>query len=74
MAIRSRITGVGGYLPPRVVTNDDLAELMDTSDEWITERTGIKQRHWVDPEMIWHSRRRLLLLNQPESTRTTSIC
>ena len=51
MAIRSRITGVGGYLPPRVVTNDDLAELMDTSDEWITERTGIKQRHWVDPEM-----------------------
>ncbi len=34
-------------LPPRVVTNNDLSELMDTSDEWITTRTGIKQRHWV---------------------------
>jgi 3-oxoacyl-[acyl-carrier-protein] synthase III len=46
---RSRILGIGGYLPPRVVTNDDLAKLMDTTDEWIVERTGIRQRHWVDP-------------------------
>ena len=50
MTVRSKITGVGGFLPPRVVTNDDLAEMMDTSDEWIVERTGIRQRHWVDPE------------------------
>ncbi len=50
MTVRSRITGVGGFLPPRVVTNDELTGYMDTSDEWIVERTGIRQRHWVDPE------------------------
>jgi 3-oxoacyl-[acyl-carrier-protein] synthase-3 len=44
----SRILGVGSYLPPQVWTNDDLSKLMDTSDEWIQQRTGIKQRHWVD--------------------------
>ena len=49
-ATRSRITGVGGFVPPRIVTNADLTEHMDTSDEWIVERTGIRQRHWVDPE------------------------
>jgi 3-oxoacyl-[acyl-carrier-protein] synthase-3 len=37
------------YVPPRVVTNDDLAELMETSDEWIRQRTGIEERHYVDP-------------------------
>jgi 3-oxoacyl-[acyl-carrier-protein] synthase III len=42
---RSVVTGVGGYLPERVVTNDDLAKVVDTSDEWIRERTGIHQRH-----------------------------
>jgi 3-oxoacyl-[acyl-carrier-protein] synthase-3 len=42
---RSVVTGVGGYLPERVVTNDDLAKVVDTSDEWIRERTGIRQRH-----------------------------
>jgi len=48
---RARITGIGSYVPPRVVTNDDLTEWMDTSDEWITQRTGIEQRHWVEPEV-----------------------
>lgn len=48
--VRSRISGVGSYLPPRVVTNDELTNYMDTSDEWIVERTGIHTRHWVDPE------------------------
>ena len=43
--LRSAVTGVGGYLPDRVVTNDDLAKFVDTSDEWIVERTGIRQRH-----------------------------
>jgi 3-oxoacyl-[acyl-carrier-protein] synthase-3 len=38
------ITGIGAYAPERVVTNDDLAQLMDTSDEWIVERTGIRER------------------------------
>jgi 3-oxoacyl-[acyl-carrier-protein] synthase-3 len=44
----SRIAGLGAYVPPRVVTNQDLVQWMDTSDEWIQQRTGIKQRHWVD--------------------------
>ena len=43
--IRSRIVGTGSYLPPRIVTNDELAKRLDTSDAWIQERTGIKQRH-----------------------------
>lgn len=42
---RSAIKGVGGYLPEQVVTNDDLAKFVDTSDEWIRERTGITKRH-----------------------------
>ena len=44
------ITGVGAYVPERVLTNADLSKLVDTSDEWITERTGIKQRHVADPD------------------------
>lgn len=44
-AFRSCITGVGAYLPARVVTNAELALKLDTSDAWITERTGIRQRH-----------------------------
>lgn len=44
MLYRSRIKGLGFYLPENVVTNDDLSKLMDTSDEWIQERTGIQQR------------------------------
>ena len=43
--VRSVVTGVGAYLPSKVVTNDDLAKFVDTSDEWIVERTGIRQRH-----------------------------
>jgi len=42
--LRSVVTGVGGYLPARVVTNDDLAKIVETSDEWIRERTGIRSR------------------------------
>ena len=45
--IRSAVTGVGAYLPDNVVTNSQLAETVDTSDEWIVERTGIRQRHKV---------------------------
>jgi 3-oxoacyl-[acyl-carrier-protein] synthase III len=45
---RARISGVGSYLPNRIVRNDDLKEYMDTSDEWIRQRTGIEQRHWVE--------------------------
>lgn len=43
--IRSVVTGVGSFLPEQVVTNADLTKIVDTSDEWIIERTGIRQRH-----------------------------
>jgi 3-oxoacyl-[acyl-carrier-protein] synthase-3 len=46
----SRIVGTGSYLPARVVTNDDLAKMIDTSDEWIRSRTGIGQRHFAEPD------------------------
>ena len=53
--IRSVVQGCGAYLPERVVTNADLAKTMDTSDEWIQQRTGIKQRHIAaDGEMTSH--------------------
>ncbi len=45
----TRIAGIGHYVPERVVTNKDLEKLMETSDEWIQERTGIKERRWIDP-------------------------
>jgi len=48
--IRSIITGVGHYVPERVVTNFDLAEVMDTNDEWIQERTGIQERRHVEKD------------------------
>lgn len=44
----SRIAGTGSFLPPRVVTNDELAQRLDTTDAWIRERTGITQRHIAD--------------------------
>ncbi len=43
----SKVIGLGKYVPERVVTNEELTRYMDTSDEWIRERTGIEQRHWV---------------------------
>jgi 3-oxoacyl-[acyl-carrier-protein] synthase-3 len=43
----SKIIGLGYYVPEDVVTNDDLSKIMDTNDEWIQERTGIKERRWV---------------------------
>jgi 3-oxoacyl-[acyl-carrier-protein] synthase III len=47
--IAAKITGVAGYLPPRVMTNFDLEKLVDTNDEWIRTRTGIRERHYADP-------------------------
>lgn len=46
---RARILGTGKYLPPRILTNHDLERMVDTSDEWITQRTGIKERRLVEP-------------------------
>jgi 3-oxoacyl-[acyl-carrier-protein] synthase-3 len=47
--IAAKITGVAGYVPPNVVTNFDLEKRVDTSDEWIRTRTGIRERHYADP-------------------------
>jgi 3-oxoacyl-[acyl-carrier-protein] synthase III len=47
--ITAKITGVAGYVPPRVVTNFDLEKITDTTDEWIRTRTGIIRRHYADP-------------------------
>ncbi len=43
----SKIIGLGHYVPDNIVTNDDLSKVMDTNDQWIQERTGIKERRWV---------------------------
>jgi len=47
---RAVIRGTGRYLPPRIVTNEEMTQWMDTSDEWIRQRTGIEQRHWIPAE------------------------
>ncbi|HLV95800.1 MAG TPA: beta-ketoacyl-ACP synthase III [Candidatus Acidoferrales bacterium] len=47
--IAAKIAGVASYVPPRVVTNADLEKIVETSDEWIRTRTGIRERHYVDP-------------------------
>ena len=47
--IAAKITGVAGYVPPRVVTNFDLEKMVDTNDEWIRTRTGIRERHYAEP-------------------------
>lgn len=46
--IRAKITGLGRYVPPRVVTNDEIARMVDTNNDWIVERTGIHERHWAE--------------------------
>jgi 3-oxoacyl-[acyl-carrier-protein] synthase III len=45
---RAKITALGRYVPPRIVTNHDLSKIVDTNHEWIVERTGIYERHWVE--------------------------
>ncbi|HKF52842.1 MAG TPA: beta-ketoacyl-ACP synthase III [Candidatus Acidoferrales bacterium] len=49
--IAAKITGVAGYLPPRIATNADLEKIVETSDEWIRTRTGIRERHYVESGM-----------------------
>src|SRR5699024_5810883 len=50
MLYQSKIAGLGSYVPSNVVTNDDLSKIMDTNDEWIQERTGIKERRHIKDE------------------------
>ncbi len=47
---KSVIRSTGKYVPPNLITNHDLEKIMDTSDEWIRQRTGIEQRYWIDQE------------------------
>jgi 3-oxoacyl-[acyl-carrier-protein] synthase-3 len=49
---RSIIKGTGRYIPPHLVTNEDLSKIIDTTDEWIQQRTGIKQRYWIEPGSV----------------------
>ena len=46
---KSKIIGMGHSVPENIITNDDLSKIMDTTDDWITSRTGIKERHIADP-------------------------
>ena len=46
----SKIIGMGHYVPENIVTNNDLSKIMETSDAWIQERTGVKERRWIDPK------------------------
>jgi 3-oxoacyl-[acyl-carrier-protein] synthase-3 len=50
--LQAAIYGTGSYAPPRVLTNNDFAKTLDTSDEWITTRTGIKERRQADPNQV----------------------
>ena len=47
--LRSVVLGCGSYLPSRILTNDELAQSVDTTDEWIVQRTGIRERHIAAP-------------------------
>src|SRR5580692_4163491 len=47
-SVRAKISAVGAYVPPRLLTNADLEKLVATNDQWITERTGIRERHIVE--------------------------
>ena len=50
--IRAAITGIQGYVPDYVLTNEELAKIVDTNDEWITSRTGIKERRILKGEKL----------------------
>ncbi len=49
---RAKISALGIYVPPRIITNADLEKLVDTNDQWIIERTGIRERHVVEREWL----------------------
>ena len=65
---RAAITAVHGYVPPDLLTNAELARLVDTSDAWITERSGIKERHILKGEGLGTSHMAAV------PSRTRSIC
>ncbi len=78
MHVRSILAGVGGYVPARVVSNDELAQRLETSDAWIRERTGIRQRHIAAPHetcafMATEAARAALLQAEAEPAEVDAI-
>ena len=76
---RAAITAVHGYVPPDLLTNAELARMVDTTDAWITERTGIKERHILKGEGLGTSHMgaeavRGLLAQDRHQAAKTSIC
>jgi len=72
----SRIAGTGSYLPEKILTNAELAQMVDTSDEWIRSRTGIERRHVVVPARLRRTSRntpRDVRCRMPASTQEISI-
>ena len=68
--IKSIIAGVGGYLPEKILTNFDLEKMVETSDEWIRERTGIQSRHIASDEQTTSS---LAVLAAKEALKNAKI-
>ncbi len=66
---RTVFAGTGFYVPDRIVTNEELTHLMDTTEEWIVERTGIRERRWVSEGMSGAE-----MARDPESRAGTSRC
>ncbi len=77
-ATRAKISAVGTYVPPKVLTNADLEKLVETNDQWITERTGIKERHILaeglgTSDMAAEAARRCLAARGVEATEIEAI-
>jgi len=73
---RVKIGALGTFVPPRLLTNADLEKLVDTNDQWIMERVGIRQRHIVDKGLrpaIWRSKPRRKRLPSAESRPPISM-
>ena len=68
--IKAKISGIGMYVPPRIITNQDLEKILDTSDEWITTRTGIKERRIAEE---WEKASDLALIASQEAIENAGI-
>jgi hypothetical protein len=72
--VRAGILGTGHAYPEGILTNADLEQIVDTTDEWITTRTGIKQRRKAAPDEYTSSKLPAKPCNAPESERKNWIC
>ena len=76
--IAAKITGVAGYVPPKVLTNADLEKMVDTNDEWIRTRTGIRERHIAEngtatSDLATEAAKRLLAETHTDATEIDLI-